>query len=219
MLECLTNAWYNGDGDTMESVRAIVMVEQSIQKSRFIAYLIPLRLDGDAERALLSIKAQHPQANHHCYACVEGPTGQFVRSSDDKEPRGTAGLPMLQVLQGAKLTDVMAVVVRYFGGTLLGTGGLVRAYTSTLQVAVSNAERVVQKTILRYRITVAYDDVGALEGWLRTHALSFASTYSQQIAFDVEVLQEHSEALIDAVHAQTKRRAGIDLIQEQRSYR
>lgn len=214
----MTNAWYNGDGDKVESIRSTVMVERGIQKSRFIAYLIPLREEGDFERELLSVKTTHPQANHHCYASIEGPFGQFVRSSDDKEPHGTAGSPMLQVLQGAKLTDVLGVVVRYFGGTLLGTGGLVRAYSSTLQEALKNANRVSQKTILTYKITVAYDDVGSLEGWLRAHALSFVSTYSHQIAFEVEVLEESSERLIETVLAQTRRRAVIETIQEQHRY-
>lgn len=218
MLECLTNAWYNGDGDKVESIRSTVMIEQSIQKSRFIAYLIPLREEGDFERGLLSVKTAHPQASHHCFASIEGPSGQFVRSSDDKEPHGTAGLPMLQVLQGAKLTDVLAVVVRYFGGTLLGTGGLIRAYSSTLQEALSNAKYVAQKSILAYKITVDYDDVGSLEGWLRSHVLSFLSTYSQQVAFEVEVLKESSELLFETVLAQTKRRAVIETIQERHRY-
>jgi uncharacterized YigZ family protein len=218
MLDCLTNAWYNGGGDTMESVQSTVMVEQSIRKSRFIAYLIPLREDGDLERALLSLKETHPQANHHCYASVEGPTGQFVRYSDDKEPRGTAGLPMLHVLQGAKLTDVLAVVIRYFGGTLLGTGGLVRAYSSTLQEALSRAQRVAKKAVQSYRITISYDDVGSLEGWLRSHALTFVSSYSQQITFEVSINREASELLIETVLAQTKRHAAIEILKESSFY-
>jgi uncharacterized YigZ family protein len=203
----------------MESIRATVTFEQTIQKSRFIGYLIPLKEGDEVEILLQSVRDAHPQASHHCYAHVRGPSGQFVRLSDDKEPRGTAGMPILQVLQGAHLTDVLAVVVRYFGGTLLGTGGLGRAYSSTIQEALQSAQRVSSKAVATVQIDVAYDDVGSLEGWLRAHALSCAIVYSDQIRFEVTVFEVEREAMIETVLALTKRQARIETVQTHWEYR
>lgn len=219
MLECSISPWYNDGGDDMESIRTTVTFEQTIQKSRFLCYLTPLKGEGDVETALQAIREAHPQATHHCFACVQGPSGQFVRADDDGEPRGTAGMPILQVLQGAKLTDVLGVVVRYFGGTLLGTGGLARAYSSTIQEALRLASRVESNDVATLRIEVAYDDVGGLEGWLRTHALSCAVAYSDRIRFEIAVLAEQTGEWIETILAMTKRKAKIDIVKTTREYR
>jgi len=203
----------------MESIRTTVMFEQTILKSRFIGYLIPLQREVDLETALRAIREAHPQATHHCFACVQGPTGQFVRADDDGEPRGSAGMPILQVVQGAKLTDVLAVVVRYFGGTLLGTGGLARAYSSTVQETLRLASRVESKDVATLRVAVAYDDVGALEGWLRTHALSCSVAYADTIRFEIAVLADHADEWIETVLAMTKRKATIETVKTTKEYR
>jgi uncharacterized YigZ family protein len=109
------------------------------KKSRFIGEIFPASSLAEAEERLLGIRKRYYDARHHCYAWILGPDGQRRKSSDDGEPSGTAGAPILKVLDGAGVTDALVVVTRYFGGTLLGTGGLVRAYTQAASRALENA--------------------------------------------------------------------------------
>lgn len=103
--------------------------EYEEKKSRFLAEIVPASSIEEAMAFVESIRKKHYDARHHCFAYVIGRNKEMTRYSDDGEPGGTAGKPILEVLLGADVTDTVAVVTRYFGGTLLGTGGLVRAYT------------------------------------------------------------------------------------------
>lgn len=115
--------------------------EIEVKKSRFLAAVAPCRSEEEAQDFLASVRKLHYDARHHCSAFRIGSPEQVLeRSSDDGEPQGTAGKPMLEILKGAGLYDVCAVVTRYFGGTLLGTGGLVRAYSDALKAALSAAD-------------------------------------------------------------------------------
>ncbi|MDO6764182.1 YigZ family protein [Agarivorans sp. 1_MG-2023] len=124
-----------------------VSTEETIKRSRFISYLIPVTNRQMAQQQLAEIKQVHPQARHHCWAFVAGHPNdsQCLGFSDDGEPSGTAGKPMLAQLQGSGLGQILAVVVRYSGGIKLGTGGLVKAYGGGVQQALKqvDAETVV----------------------------------------------------------------------------
>lgn len=113
--------------------------ETVIQKSRFIGYAFPCASEEEALACLREIREEHRSATHHCYAYLIGENAGITRYSDNGEPAGTAGLPILDVLKSRNLVYCCCVVVRYFGGTLLGTGGLVRAYTQSAQSAVRKA--------------------------------------------------------------------------------
>ena len=108
------------------------------KKSRFIADIRPVSTEEEALAFIEEIRKKYWDARHHCYAYILGERGQYSRCSDDGEPSQTAGRPMLDVLAGEELTDVCAVVTRYFGGTLLGTGGLVRAYSGAVKEGISH---------------------------------------------------------------------------------
>lgn len=131
--------------------------EQEIKHSRFIATVIPAASVADAKALIATIAARYPDATHNCWAFVVGVGPQAeIGMSDDGEPGGTAGRPMLQVLQGSGIGDVAAVVTRYFGGIKLGSGGLVRAYGGTLQKALNDLptrEQVLRRTGM---VTVDY---------------------------------------------------------------
>lgn len=139
-------------------IKAPVQVEQEFKKSRFLAYLIPVASREETMEFLNLLKQEHPDAVHHCWAFVVGdPTGSgLMGMSDDNEPHGTAGRPMLDVLKYAGLGDVAAVVVRYWGGTKLGTGGLVRAYSSTVKLAVDTAELIEKEEMSELEFQVSY---------------------------------------------------------------
>jgi len=138
--------------------RAVAETEE--KKSRFIASLAHVETEEEALAFLEEIRAANRMARHNVYAYIlrQGGAGAAgrVRYSDDGEPQKTAGLPTLEVLQHAGLTDVVCVVTRYFGGVLLGTGGLVRAYTQSTQAGVDAAQLVVVSRCVDLRIRIAY---------------------------------------------------------------
>lgn len=136
--------------------RCVAEIEE--KKSRFIAHLAHVESEDEALAFLEEIRAEHRMARHNVYAYIlrgEG-ASERIRYSDDGEPQKTAGLPTLQTLQHAGLTDIACVVARYFGGTLLGTGGLVRAYTQATQAAISESKRVTVSVCIDITLRIAY---------------------------------------------------------------
>lgn len=148
-----------------------VDVELEIKRSRFLTRLRRVGTEEAARAVIEDRRATHFDARHHCSAFVLGPDARTARSSDDGEPAGTAGIPMLQVLQKNELTDVVAVVTRYFGGIKLGAGGLVRAYSDAVAQAVA---AVGVRTVRRCRllqVAVEFAAAGAVEDQLRSLVL------------------------------------------------
>ncbi|MFT3889300.1 MAG: YigZ family protein [Arachnia sp.] len=144
-----------------------VDVELEIKRSRFLTRIRRVTTEEQARAVIEERRSAHYDARHHCSAFILGPDGRTARSSDDGEPAGTAGVPMLTALQRAGLTDVVAVVTRYFGGVKLGAGGLVRAYTDAVAQAVHAAgAREVRLTRL-LGIDADIASAGQLEAQLR----------------------------------------------------
>lgn len=139
----------------MKYVREKSTGEYEEKKSRFFAELFPISSETEAEERLASVRKRYYDAQHHCYAYVLGRNCETQKQSDDGEPSQTAGLPILGVLKGEELRDALLVVTRYFGGILLGTGGLVRAYTAAAKEAVRNA--VLMEAVCGYRGTAEID--------------------------------------------------------------
>lgn len=142
-------------------------IELEIRKSRFICTIARATSDDDARAFIADRKKTHWDANHNCSAYIVGDRGEVQRTSDDGEPSGTAGVPMLNVLQKRELTDTVAVVTRYFGGTKLGAGGLIRAYGQAVSEAVDAVGIVERRELTQLAITAAFDDAGRLENTLR----------------------------------------------------
>lgn len=144
-----------------------VDVELDIKRSRFLTRVRRVATEEDARAVIEERRSTYFDAAHNCTAFVLGPDSRTARSSDDGEPAGTAGIPMLQVLQKNSLTDVVAVVTRYFGGIKLGAGGLVRAYSDAVAQAIEAAGvRTVQLCSL-LQIDVDFATAGAIEDQLR----------------------------------------------------
>ena len=133
------------------------------KKSRFIADIFYIENIDEAEIKLEEIRKKYYDAKHHCYAYIIGKNGEAVKSSDDGEPKGTAGHPMLDILKGESLTNCIAIVTRYFGGTLLGTGGLVRAYSESLKNALIKVKKSVLNCGYLTQFEISYDDYGKIE--------------------------------------------------------
>lgn len=133
------------------------------KKSRFIANVFYVQNEIEASEKLNEIRKKYYDAKHNCFAYVIGENAEIVKSSDDGEPSGTAGHPMLDILKGKELTNVIAIVTRYFGGVLLGTGGLVRAYSDSLKMALESAEFSEIKEGFEVCFKLNYDEYGLWE--------------------------------------------------------
>lgn len=155
--------------------------ETVIKKSRFIACLMPVRSEEEARLYIEAIRREFSEASHVCTAFVIGPHREIQRSSDNNEPSGTAGIPMLEALLQSDITDICACTVRYFGGIKLGAGGLIRAYSGSVSDALKDAPRL--KTVLldQWSVTYPYTLSGTLESWLRRNVTITDISYQEQV--------------------------------------
>ena len=161
------------------------------KRSRFIATIRHIETQEEAASFYEEMRKKYWDARHNCTACILGKKGEYRHSSDDGEPSGTAGRPMLEVLDGAGLTDVAVVVTRYFGGTLLGTGGLVRAYSGAVQAGLQQAEIQEKSLCTCLKITTDYNGSGKLQYLFGQRKLQVLDTiYEQDVTFLVAVPPE-----------------------------
>jgi uncharacterized YigZ family protein len=170
-----------------------VTAEIDVKRSRFLCRLVRVETEDAARAAIDAARSEHWAARHHCSAIVVGPNGspdQVRRSNDDGEPSGTAGRPMLEALSGRGLVDCVAVVTRYFGGTLLGAGGLVRAYSeavlSTIDSAQSRRLLVVRERRELFRLALSHADAGRIEAELRQRGvLILGTSYAEHALLNI----------------------------------
>ncbi|WP_103503273.1 MULTISPECIES: YigZ family protein [unclassified Streptomyces] len=141
--------------------------ETEVNRSRFVCALAPAATEDDALAVVARERRDHPAASHHCYAYVIGAQGSVRKCSDDGEPGGTAGLPMLQMLTRRDIRCAVAVVSRYFGGTKLGAGGLIRAYGAAVGTALDTLGTTTRTRYRLVTVTVAHQRAGKLEHELR----------------------------------------------------
>lgn len=146
-------------------------VEVEVKNSRFLCTLRRVPSEAAARALVASLRKEHWNARHHCSAFILGPDSALQRSSDDGEPAGTAGAPMLEVLRGAGVCDVAAVVTRWFGGTLLGAGGLVRAYGDAVRAALDEAGTLRRDLVTEFAISLDHGSAGRVESELRARGL------------------------------------------------
>lgn len=168
-------------------------VEQEIKKSKFITYLRPISSVSDFKQFLAEIKEAYPDARHHCSAYLCGKPGQttLLGCSDDGEPSGTAGKPMLNILQHKGVGDIGVIVVRYFGGIKLGTGGLVRAYSSSVQQAYDSIETQTKVNLVDRHLSFDYSLEPDIRHFLLERELEVtASEYSSQVDFQFKIPED-----------------------------
>lgn len=170
------------------------------KKSRFIATVAPISSEEEALLFIEQTKKKYWDARHNCTAFTLGERHQLTRCSDDGEPAGTAGRPMLDVLLKEDITNVAVVVTRYFGGTLLGTGGLVRAYSGAVQEGLRNAVVLTKRSGLRLQIHTDYTNLGKIQYLLAQHQIpTLSSSYTDAVSLEVLVPTANFDSFCDAV--------------------
>ena len=222
------------DPDTPPSFRTVDGSGEAafeVRGSEFIGYVAPAADVADADSLLESVRSRHPDATHHVPAyrvpadgggtdeggatgtgSVGGSGTPMLREyqSDDGEPTGSAGKPALNVLVQREIRNVAGVVVRYYGGTNLGVGGLARAYARAVTDAVDDAGVVESVPHQRFAVTVAYDDSGTVRGLLESADVEFEAAYEAEVSFAVRAAVEDAAGLRDRIRSATSGRATIE---------
>ncbi len=181
------------------------------KKSRFIANVRPITSENDAISYIEGIKKKYWDARHNCYAYQLGEKNNIQRYSDDGEPGGTAGMPILDVLRGQNIKDTIIVVTRYFGGTLLGTGGLVRAYSSAAKAGIDAAGLIEQILHSEIYVTVDY----TLSGKVRYEAMNNGhiikdTVYTDNVKFVIQAEKALADGFIKSIVNATGGKALIE---------
>lgn len=183
--------------------------EEIIKKSRFICHLKRISSEEEGRDYISQIKKEHYKANHSCSAMIIGENGEIKRSSDDGEPSGTAGVPMLTVLEKQGLTNVVAVVTRYFGGIKLGAGGLIRAYAGSVAHATKEIGIVEVKELQGLALELTYPQYQTFANFLDSQELQefdpdFSVNVTTHLYLDKDKVQPTLNALTDFYHGKVK---------------
>lgn len=204
MVEQYKTVYRGGEGEIVE------------KKSRFIATVRPVETEEEALAFIEEMKKKYWDARHNCSAYVLGERQEVMRCSDDGEPSQTAGKPMMDVLTGAGLTNTAVVVTRYFGGTLLGTGGLVRAYSAAVQEGLKNSQVITKYWGTMLLVKTDYNGIGRLQYLFGQRQIPMMDPeYTDKVQFTVLVpasgVSEIQKAVTEATSGQAKIEEGPDL--------
>ena len=185
------------------------------KKSRFIATVKPVKSEEEAIAFIETLKKKYWNATHNCFAYVIGEHFQTQRCSDDGEPSGTAGRPMLDVLLGEEIHDVVVVVTRYFGGTLLGTGGLVRAYQSSTKAGLEASKVITKKHGNKIAVQTDYTGLGKIQYILGQRGLTILNTeYTERVALEVLIPAFEVKGVVAEITEGTNGQAIIEVQDE-----
>ena len=176
--------------------------EETIKRSRFIATVAHAFTEEDAKVFISIIKNEFPDATHNCWAFVAGPPGDTARIglSDDGEPHGTAGKPILTVLLHSEIGEIVAVVTRYFGGTKLGTGGLVRAYSGSVKNALAGLSIKEKKDVITLTAILDYSKITAVRQMIESfNSEIIEAKYEADVSFKIELPKNNKDSFIHAI--------------------
>ncbi|MGZ3898736.1 MAG: IMPACT family protein [Bacteroidia bacterium] len=168
--------------------------------SKFIAFAYPVSAEQEIKEHLSALQKEHPSANHHCYAWRLGPNAQAYRANDDGEPSNSAGKPILGQIQAKDLTNILIVVVRYFGGTLLGVSGLINAYKEAAAGALLNSEIEERFILFEYKIEFSFDDMNFVMKILKeTDSKIISQNYDETNSIIFRTKKQNSEKLEESI--------------------
>lgn len=183
----------------LKTIKENVQAEIVEKKSRFIANIVYIQTEAQAEEELNRIRKKYYDAKHNCFAySIITQTGIVNKSSDDGEPSKTAGAPILNIITKNELINVLVVVTRYFGGILLGTGGLVRAYSQSTQEVIKKAEFVIEQKGYELEITLNYNDFEKFKYFCKERKIEIINiSYNEKIICSIELNNDEKDKLLD----------------------
>ena len=188
--------------------------EYEDRKSVFIGEALPVSTETEALEFIESVKRHYSDARHHVYAYVLR-ENSVMRFTDDHEPQGTAGMPILDLIRKRGCTDIVIVVTRYFGGTLLGTGGLVRAYTAAAQGAIDSATVITYDIYAQINISLNYSDYQKLLPILEEFGFRTSDTrYNELVVINGTIRAAHKDKLLEKITEMTSARAKFEILCE-----
>ncbi len=181
---------------TIEGKSEGIIIEK---KSKFIANVFYVETEKEAEEIIKNVKKEYYDARHNCYAYrIKTENGIIQKQSDDGEPSGTAGMPMLNILEKREFVNVLAIVTRYFGGILLGTGGLVKAYSEALKEAINNAEVVNKEEGYVLEAIIGYEEIEKFEHLCRKNEINIVQKeYNEKVKYIVEIPKQKYEKFVE----------------------
>lgn len=196
--------------ETYRTVRRRASAAFEVRGSEFVGHVSPAETVAAAESFVAEVESEHADATHNvpAYRVRADPFREYA--SDDGEPSGSAGKPALNVLQGEEVENVVCVVTRYYGGTNLGYGGVVRAYSRAVSEALDTAGIVEERPHTRLSITTEYDDSGTVRGIIESSGAEFDAEYEERVRFDLRVPSEEREVLCDRLRDATSGRVAIE---------
>ncbi len=199
-----------------KTIQTAIYTELIEKKSRFICILRSISDTDQVETILADIRKQYPGARHYCYACmIRNGNSIIEKYSDDGEPNSTAGLPMLNVLKQNELLNVIAVVVRYFGGTLLGTGGLVRAYSRSVIQTLDITEIITMEYSWRLKITLDYSYYANFQSKCLTMLTQVIDTdFADRVTIEAWIAEDKEQVFVERLNSISNQAALIEYLQQ-----
>lgn len=191
---------YTKCGEMMRYIKETVSHQIEIDKSIFIAMLYPIDHQEDILLCINDAKQKYPKATHYCHASIFGINGEHQTLSDDGEPSRTAGIPILEVLKHHDVTNILCVVIRYFGGIKLGAGGLVRAYTKASADVIKKVTFYVKKEVPIYKISFDYDKINFIDKYFENDATVLKKTYVEHVYYTLILLDQKVDRLDEIKH-------------------
>lgn len=188
--------------------------EIKIEKSKFIASVAPVKTNQEAKMFLEQIKSEFHDARHNCYAYQIGPESLEYKSSDDGEPNGTAGLPILFALKKSGFSDIILVVTRYFGGVKLGKGGLSRAYSEAANIVLEKCTPKQIDLITKVKVFCTYEDISIIKKLVSEYALFEDGQYEDSIEILSHIPKSKVEEFTHKVTEYTRHRAGFKILRK-----
>lgn len=183
--------------DTIITIKAEHIIENVINKSRFIAHIKPVESEEDAKAFINQVSTKHREATHNCFAYTIGDQMNIQKANDNGEPSGTAGVPMLGILKKLEIHNACVVVTRYFGGIKLGGGGLIRAYSGAVRDVIYDIGRVELKPAIPTTVTINYDLTGKFEYELEsTSYLLRDQNYTDKVSYQIDVVASDYDEFI-----------------------
>lgn len=202
----------------MHSIKTRMTHENVVNKSRFIGIAVPVSSEEDIHNELERAHQDYPDASHYTYAYILGDDGHTQKASDDGEPTRTAGYPILDVLLKNGLTDILVIVVRYFGGIKLGAGGLIRAYTKAAAQVVSVSQLAEKTVVYLCQVTTNYNHLGAIDRVVREETELKNVAYDETITFTFSVDEKRLDLIRESLFQKNNFEDRLEIIDEWSMY-